>query len=379
VTGLVAALELTADARRAGSVHTIHCDNASAVTGINCLLRDQTCRWRRRWDGLWAHILTANYAWEGITLLKVKAHRLLSADDTPCEAALIVGNMLADKIANKLVDYYTPSGLPTVRDSHTAATSPLLATVTRLAAIRANLPQVPRPSRHAAFARHRAKLAVGQPHRLAWSSQGAKCTECYRHFRTAKGWNGPCNGSPSASVGVIEAAKGHRHNLAIFAMAGASAGLLVACLRCACFSQSHVCGLSLTCPGNTGTRGAYLRRLLAGRHPTDGRSYVQHVLRPWPRTNRHQRATLDIPAAFVAAGHAASSALPEAVDGLAPLPLPAAFVASGSAASSAHPGATGGCEQPSGPGPPPPSEARAPPDEEWDVGQLMEWFGEAGL
>jgi hypothetical protein len=293
--------------------------------------------------------------------------------------------MLADKIANKLVDYYTPSGLLTGRDSNTEAASPLLAALKRLAALRANLPQVPRPSRHASFARHRAKLAIGQPHRLTWSSRGAKCTDCYRHFRTAKGWNGPCTGAPSASVGVIEAAKGHRHNLAIFAMAGASAGLLVACLRCACFSQSHVCGLNLTCPGHTGTRGAFLRRLLAGRHPTDGRSYVQHVLRPWPRTNRHQRETLDIPAAYVASGSAASSALPGATVRLASLPLTEApsilpaCVASGSAASSALPGATGGCELPSGPGPPPVSEAPAPPDEEWDVGQLMEWFGEAGL
>jgi ribonuclease HI len=373
VTGLIAALEITAASRRVGQQHTIYCDNLSAVTGINRLLRDQTCRWRRRWDGLWAHVLTEHQAWHGLTLLKVKAHQQLTSDTLATDAALIVGNMIADKIANKLVDYYTPNGLPTMRENHAVSVTPLLNTVARLLAIRNSLPAVPRPSRQVAFARHRAKLAVDRPHRLAWSQRGARCSQCYRHFRTSKGWNGQCSGSPSASVGVLEAAKGKRHNLAIFAMAGSSAGLLVACLRCACFSQFHLCGLNQTCPGHVGTRGAFLRRLLAGRHPTDMQSHVQHVLRPWPRTNRQQRASFDIPAAYVASSSlappslpvasadtaASSSSAPSLADGPL-LPIPAEHV------------------EPTGPGPPPP-EAPVPPDEEWDLDQLTDWFGESGL
>jgi ribonuclease HI len=84
VTGLVAALELTAGMREKGHTTVIHCDNMVAVTGINRLLRDRTIRWRGKWDGLWAHVLTSNQAWTGLELHKVKAHQALTAD-TPAE------------------------------------------------------------------------------------------------------------------------------------------------------------------------------------------------------------------------------------------------------------------------------------------------------
>jgi hypothetical protein len=205
-------------------------------------------------------------------------------------------------------------------------------------------------------------------------------------------------------VGIFEQAKGKRHNLATFAMAGRHAGLLVACLRCACFSQVHVCKLNQHCSGNVGTRGTYLRRLLSSRHPTDAGTYVQRVLRPWSRATKAQLAALSIPTGFLASppsasarGVAASSSGAADVFPLASIIEPsgasgdATAPAASCAASSAVYGATGAgsgvvlpvaascaacpavCDA-AGAGP-----VDELPAEEWDIDQLVDWFGDTGL
>jgi hypothetical protein len=344
-TGLQLAFELFAPARREGHTVVVYCDKAASVTGIQRLCARQTVSWRSRWDGLWAQLLQAHDGWLSLDLRKVKAHQALTPQLAPEVAALIVGNMIADKVANKLVDYFCPRGLPSAADDRRSATGSLTEHVERLLRVRQSVPPVPRPARYVRFARSRAKLAVSHPHVFTWSSSGARCTNCYKLFRSRSGKDSACTRVPAASVGQFAAAKGHRHNLAVFAVAGRSAGLLLACLRCAC---------------TVGTRGAFLRRLLLGRHPTDASSFVQHVLRPWPRANRSQLALFAIPPSYLA-GNAARP----------PGPVPSAS----SAASSAGPSP----ELPvvASVGAPPPSPPLAA--EEWSLDQLSDWFGDSGF
>jgi ribonuclease HI len=105
VTGLKAALELTAAARRAGRNTTISCDNMASVSSINRLLSTQQARWRSKWEAMWAHLLTTNHALDLLDVQRVKAHQSLHAGTLVEEAALIIGNMIADQVANKVVDY----------------------------------------------------------------------------------------------------------------------------------------------------------------------------------------------------------------------------------------------------------------------------------
>jgi hypothetical protein len=286
--------------------------------------------------------------------------------------------------------------------------APLQQHIGRLLSLRQALPPVPKPATFGAFARRRfAAPPAGPAHILKWSGRGARCTECYKLFRTCRGWNSACPGAPAASVGVFEQAKGKRHNLATFAMAGRQAGLLIACLRCACFSQVHVCKLNQPCSGNVGTRGTYLRRLLASRHPTDAGTYVQHVLRPWPRATKIQLASLSIPAGFVASappssatGGAVSSSGPCCASPLAPPPWPsgASSHSEPAAASAAAPpvGCPAAVAAPTECRPLPACAASCAaslaacdaagagprdelPAEEWDLSQLVDWFGDTGL
>jgi hypothetical protein len=152
--------------------------------------------------------------------------------------------------------------------------------------------------------------------------------------------------------------------------------MLVACLRCACFSQFNVCRLGQLCSGTVATRGAYLRRLLAFRHPTDPQTRVQHVLRPWPRSNASQRASFDIPAAFLA--RAASSVG-------SGLPGRAAVAGDPADAQASHPSGLLGpsvCEAPhcvASSSSQSIGDSLPPPEEEWTIEQLSVWFGDTGL
>jgi hypothetical protein len=311
---------------------------------------------------------------------------------------------LAICLLTKWPDYYLPRGLPAAAEARADSTDALQTHVRRLLDLRGQLPPVPRPARFSTLARHRSTVPEGKPHRLVWSRHGARCSDCYKLFRTRHGWTAVCPGTPTASMGAFTHAKGKRHNLATFAMAGKSAGLLVACLRCACFSQFTLCKLGQQCTDNPGTRGAFLRRLLQHKHSTDPSSYVQHVLRPWPRATLSQRATLAIPAILVAApargpatrGAAVAPAMPCAVTSSSSVAasVPASTASSSSAASPASSANALASNSFAAAGVPPSSAAPAvssregdlgppaaapAPDEEWDLGQLEEWFGDSGL
>jgi hypothetical protein len=348
-------------------------------------------RWRARWDGLWGHILTANQAWTLLEIHKVKAHQTLTADTPPHLVPHVIGNMIADQVANKTVDYYLPRVLPSAADVRAIVRGPLQQRIDRLLSLRQALPAVPKPATFGVFARRRTIVPPAGPmHALKWSGRGARCTECYKLFRTCRGWDSSCPGAPAASVGFFEQAKGKRHNLATFAMAGRQAGLLIACLRCACFSQVHVCKLNHPCSGNVGTRGTYLRRLLASRHPTDPGTYVQHVLRPWPRATKNQLASLSIPDSFLApappclaSGGLASSPGPSGSSDAAAAVPPAGCPAAAGAgpadcrplpACAASPAASLAACDAAGAG-----LCDVPPAEEWDLSLLAEWFGDTGL
>jgi hypothetical protein len=220
----------TAASRRAGRTTIIFCDNMASVSRINRLLSTQQARWRSKWDAMWAHLLTANH-WDFLDVQKVKAHQSLHPD-TPAEtAALIIGNMIADHVANKVVDNYLPRGLPPPAEVRATSTEGMRLHVRRLLDVREALPPVPRPARFATFAKHRSTPAPDFPHKLAWGRTGARCSECYKLVRTKKGWSSECTGAPAAVTSAFSNAKGKRQTLATFAMAGRSAGLLVACLR----------------------------------------------------------------------------------------------------------------------------------------------------
>jgi hypothetical protein len=220
----------------------------------------------------------------------------------------------------------------------------------RLDDIRRVLPPVPRPATGSKFAltymRRHSAIPIEDQHDLTWATpRRPMCSKCLRFFRAPSSWRKRCTGLPKIGPSIVPDAISHRHNIAVFAMAGARAGILVICLRCAAYSQHHVCNLRKDCPGHLGTRANALKRILRGLHPTDKRSYVQAPLRPWPYV-RSDGIPHAVPAAYVAAS--ASSA------GGSSVPL------------AAH-----------GEGDPP-SLDRAPAEapEEWDMQALADWFGD---
>jgi ribonuclease HI len=139
VAGLIAALELSDPMRRNGKTTVIYSDNMAAVTGINRLLSEQTMRWRGKCDGLWALVLSNNNAWSQLELHKVKAHQALHADTPDALVPHIIGNMIADQVANKVIDYFLPRGLPTAANVREALNGPLHSHIGRLLALREQL------------------------------------------------------------------------------------------------------------------------------------------------------------------------------------------------------------------------------------------------
>jgi hypothetical protein len=231
----------------------------------------------------------------------------------------------------------------------------------RLDCVRRALPPVPRPATGTKFAltymRKHSAIPIEDQHDLTWATPSRPmCSKCLRFFRAPSSWRKRCTGLPKIGPSIVPDAISHRHNVAVFAMAGARAGILVICLRCAAYSQHHVCNLRKDCPGHLGTRANALKRILRGLHPTDKRSYVQAPLRPWP--------------------YVRSDGLPHAV--------PAAYVAA-AASSDGTPLCAGSRAQPTGSSVPiaahgegdPHSRDRAPADapEEWDMQALADWFG----
>jgi hypothetical protein len=355
-TGISLALQSTSPARRddPSLSTTIVTDSAAALSGFTTVRRRGWVDHRRRWDGLWGDLLqlTAPDHATPISLVKVKAHQTLTAS-LPHEVQVqIVGNMVADKLANYIVaDYTYPRRGQTAAAAASLWRQRLRTALTRLRSVRDHLPPVPRPTPSVAFARSRAPIVPAQDrHSLVWCGDKRTCSKCLKVLRRPDSHLRRCSGLPAVGPGVVAEATARRHNMAVVLIRGRLHGPLAVCLRCGAFSMQKVRNLRLACPGVLGSRRPQLLRLLAGFHPSGRHSIVSAVVRPWPRTNRQQRRELPIPAGFVASSGASSSAC-----GAAELP-----------ASSARP-----------PGDPHSALASSSPaaDDEWDASQLAAWFG----
>jgi hypothetical protein len=199
VTGLTLALELSADRRAQGRAVDIHSDNAAVVTALSTLLTTGGLRWRAKWDGLWASTLDVNAAWDTVRVHKVKAHQTIGPT-TPAELLPhLMGNLIADMVANKAVDYFLPRGLPSFATLRREATEPLKQVLRRLSAVRDRLPPVPRPSQFSKLARRLVVPHPASPHSLAWFGGGARCSECFR--TRGEGGTLPEQGPPSRASG----------------------------------------------------------------------------------------------------------------------------------------------------------------------------------
>jgi hypothetical protein len=148
--------------------------------------------------------------------------------------------------------------------------------------------------------RKASSIPIDEQHEITWATPSRPmCSKCFRFFRSPSSWRQRCSGLPKIGPAIVPEATMHRHNVAVFAIAGHKTGILAICLRCAAYSQHHVCNLRKTCPGHLGTRANALKRILRGLHPTDKRSYVQAPLRPWPYV-RPAEVPFAVPSAYTA-------------------------------------------------------------------------------
>jgi hypothetical protein len=248
------------------------------------------------------------------------------------------------------------------KDRHASWTTLARSILQRLLDVRNGLPPVPPLTRstNIALSRRCEPLPTNR-HVLTWASPSRPmCSLCFRAFRRPSAWREQCTGQPTVGPGALPAAAKHKHNMALFAMAGRKCGLLAMCLRCGAYSQHSVRNLNKLCPGSLGNRLYALRKVLAGRHPADKGTYVQAVLRPWPRSTKQQRDSMGIPARFLRQPAPSASSAPSQGPALSSaVDFPA----------SAH-----------GEGDPhlarPPAPAPVPLEEEWDLDALATWFGD---
>jgi hypothetical protein len=216
------------------------------------------------------------------------------------------------------------------------------------------------------FMRRHSSVPLSDQHEIGWATPARPmCTKCCRFFRSPTAWRRKCSGMPKIGPAIIPEATANRHNIAVFAIAGKKAGLLAICLRCAAYSQHHVCNLRKQCPGSLGTRSSALRRVLRGLHPTDKHSYIQAAVRPWPYV-RSTCLPAAVPAGYVAAAAQARRAdvPPAEVANAAHLPSAVEPVLPHDVPLGAH-----------GEGDPPFGDPSDVP-EEWDLQALANWFGD---
>jgi hypothetical protein len=120
-----------------------------------------------------------------------------------------------------------------------------------------------------------------------------------------------------------------------------------------------------------------LRKIIAGRHPTDKGTVVQAVLRPWQHSNKQQRDSLQLPASYLRQPLPSAPARSSASSsGVGPPILAAPPAASGAAVSvpPVPPGAHGEGDPPKED--PPVAQVPPPLEEEWDLEALAAWFGD---
>jgi ribonuclease HI len=354
-TGISLALQSTQPARTLDPhlPTTIVTDSAAALTGFDTVRRRGWVDHRRRWDGLWGDLirLTVPDSATPVSLEKVKAHQVLK-ESLPADTQVqIVGNMVADRLANHMIaDFTYPSRGKTVKTALSQWRHRLDSAIVRLRSLRENLPPVPRPDPAVTFARTRATIVpVTERHHLVWSGNKRSCSKCLKVFTRPDSHMRQCSGLPTVGPGIVAEATSMRHNMAVVLIRGRLHGPLAICLRCGAFSMQKVRNLRLACPGSLGTRRPQLQRLLAGFHPSGRHSVVSAVLRPWPRSNRQQRRELAIPPAMLASSSSTSSASPAVHSSCSARPPGSCFAIAASSSSAA--------------------------DDEWDASQLAAWVG----
>jgi ribonuclease HI len=349
-TGISLALQSTLPARSADPhlATTIITDSSAALTGISTVCSRGWVDHRRRWDGVWGDLssLTLPASAAPVSFAKVKAHQTLKASLPKEVQVQIVGNMVADRLANHIIaDFTFPSRGKAAKTADTAWRLRLRSALARLRSVRDALPTVPRPDVGVSFSRTRAAvIPVHDRHHIVWSGDKRTCGKCLKTLRRPDSHLRLCSGLPAVGPGIVAEATALRHNMAVVLIQGRLHGPLAICLRCGAFSMHKVRNLRLPCPGTLGSRRPQLCRLLAGFHPAGRHSVIAAVLRPWPRSNRQQRKDFDIPPSMLAASTSSSAALPM---GSARPP------GGGSSAPSSSPSA----------------------DDEWDASQLAAWFG----
>jgi hypothetical protein len=266
-----------------------------------------------------------------------------------------MGNHVADRTASHVVHLFRHSSAGEAAvNAKKAWTARTKACIARIARVRDKLPPIPKWNVGVRFALSRATaVPPADRHQLCWpTSDRPMCSVCFRFFRRPSTWRARCDGKPTVGPGVLPIASQNRHNMALFATAGRTSGLLAICLRCGCYSQHRVGKLNKPCRGSLPTSIGPLKRVLRGRHPTDKHSFIQAPVQPWKRSNQAQRDSLEIPCHFLAASTPRE-------------------VASGSAAD-VPPGAHGEGDPPLAP-----ALGQSVPvfDEEWDLDALAAWFG----
>jgi hypothetical protein len=289
---------------------TIHSDSAAALGGISMQQTTGTVSRKRRYDPLWGDLEADTRGISGHAYRKVKAHRCLDQVMFSPEAADLMGNHVADRVAAHVISHFRPrdAGTPAqeARKQWRDFTADCIARVTR---VRAALPPIPKWNTGVRFALSRAsEVPVEDRHRLSWvTPDRPRCELCFRCFRKPAAWRSRCSGVPTVGPAVLQTATALGHRMALFATAGRTAGLLAICLRCAAYSQQRVGKLNCPCPGHAATRPGPLKRVLRGRHPTDRAAYIQAAVRLWSQgpaadAGPHADEAQEAPAAGVPAG-----------------------------------------------------------------------------
>jgi hypothetical protein len=238
------------------------------------------------------------------TFRKVIAQRCLDQVVVSPDAADLMGNHVADRTAANVVHQFQH---PNAGDAAFARrrewTEHTRLCMSRTSRVRDRLTRIPKWSVGVRCALSRASaVSVHQMHQLCWPTPDRPmCSICFRFFRRPSAWRARCEGKPKVGPAVLPAARRHKHNMALFATAGRTSGLLAICLRCGCCSQHRV-GKTMSGP---------LKRVLRGLHPTDKASYIQAPVKPWNRSNQQQRDSLEIPSHFVVAPSRPGVALPQ--------------------------------------------------------------------
>ena len=211
--------------------------------------------------------------------------------------------------------------------------------VARLIAVRRRIGVPPPTARRTADALRRAAFVLPPDERHSWlwhvGSARFRCDGCGRCIRRLPPPANRCLRTHPAVARILASAAGLGHSVHACAVQGRRAGVLAVCTRCGAHGAECVRRLGRPCPGRMDGRGGSLRALSARRHPSCRQSWIERI---WD------------PGAVAAAGG---------------VPPPA----------SAPPG------NPPDPGDPALASqlAPSPPDEEWELAELLAFHGADGF